>query len=201
MATAAQKCFGVFELLENILFLLPPTDLTRVTRVSSTWKQTIEQSKSLRENRAVSPLSTFSPPAGYGQFTRGIPLYAREADIKPNTNLQVRSKSELFYEGVEIKTCDRKRYTLREVSAQFATFPPCKVMHLWTNMVGTTCTIYIKDGIRIKDLFEVSASLLEGEGVSTGRTQSYKYTAARFFADEDNWDQSARRTLFETFPI
>lgn len=34
---ATDDCLGVYELLENILLHLPPTDLTRVTRLSRTW--------------------------------------------------------------------------------------------------------------------------------------------------------------------
>lgn len=76
-----------------------------------------------------------------------MPLYARQADIKPNTILQAWSKPDWFSEDVMIEVFEDERHTLWKASSQFATFPPCKVMHLRTMLTEMTCTIYIKGGI------------------------------------------------------
>lgn len=54
-------------------------------------------------------------------------------------------------------------HTLRKHKHEFATFPPCDRMQLETCMARTVCTVYVKSGIRIKDLLEVSAKLRETE--------------------------------------
>lgn len=158
--TATDTCLGVYELLETILLSLSPTDLTRSMRVSTTWKQMIEQSQRLQRARVVSPSPTaFTADQTRKWLCQGIPNYPISVALELNPYLTSKTSAR----DTQIWLRKKHIHTLRKHKHEFATYPRCERMQLETCMARTVCTIYVKSGIRIKDLLEVSATLWKTE--------------------------------------
>lgn len=55
--SAATRVFGIVELLANILSFLEPLDLFPIQRVNSTFRNTMSESKQVREAMLIEPTS------------------------------------------------------------------------------------------------------------------------------------------------
>lgn len=169
---ATDDCLGVWELLENILVNLPSPDLTRVMRVCKTWKKIIEETSRLHNHRIILPLP---PKRLQGEekrdlLDRGIPKYPLEGARWRETASQLRSGRRVGRHRPRnsnhtLIPLPKATQIRRERVGDVSSLP--RIL-LETYCAATVCTVYVRTGIRVKDLLDVSASLCKAEATCEG---------------------------------
>ena len=170
---SAHAALRTYELLEAILLSLPPTDITRVMRVCKTWHKITLESSRLREARVLRhlPFSRTEQSSGY-ESDAWIPSYPATAGMRLNP---------IFASGCDYSESGDIRITrmfifpanvprLRFRQEEYATFPPCTTVTLETCGDARSCTVYIRTGIRIKDLLECAGMLCSSRAEDWGGT-------------------------------
>lgn len=180
----AQHCLGVWELLENVLIYLPPTDLTRVMRVASLWKEIRQRSVRLRHNHVLVPF-----PPETSLFHRrclrfdSVPQYPPETGLRINCILRAtnafieRRRGGESRPAFQIDLWQLNTRLLKRFQREFVTFPPCQRVLLSTHPRSTICTVYVKDGIRIGDLVDMGNALSATDRLESGR-RVFSFTRA-----------------------
>lgn len=79
---ACDKALGICEILEHIIYFLPPRKILTVEPVSKTWKALIDNSKKITRARCLAPLDS----ASIGSSTN--PVYETGADVRFHPLLQ-----------------------------------------------------------------------------------------------------------------
>ena len=161
-----------YGLPETIIHLLAPLEIHRATKVCKTWHQLIEHSKVLRLARALVPVG---PPLdnvcwidNAVDYTNAI--YDKGTEIQVHPSLQSRLTATFSGDSIidhRVYISHRNWAQLSECASAFATIPACQVIGLRTETDGvefmdnadTGCLVYVRDGIRIRDLMDVPVVL------------------------------------------
>lgn len=172
---AQQAVFDIYELLENIIFHLPAIDITRSTLVCKTWSHVITKSRRVHDCRILAPARSepTSPSPGYEGYEVYHPRFQLEGKLlcNPGVNkLRIEYSTEqrvighTFHFGPE----EVRRQTLDE----FLTFPPIQAVHVEViHFSQTTYTVYVKDGVKFRDVIESTDVLSQSEYANNVRVE------------------------------
>lgn len=159
---AAQAVFGTYELLEQVLLHLPPTELTRVMRVARSWKDIIEGSSTLHDHRIVLPYPPTDVSISSAFEDQGVPEYSQYCGLTPSSAFEVSkiSWTDAGRARINIDLNPQARDWLAHRAHEFATFPPCQRICLGLCYYAVKCTVSAKNGVRIGDILDVSRALV-----------------------------------------
>ena len=167
---ATQAVLNTTELLENIILHQPPTAITSMNVVSKRWNILIKTSKRIHRAHILRPTQQ--------EAIYDIPMYEKCSDLqvkprfgKPDHNLRVKPR---FGEPDHIpcrtymELCLRITYgeltDCRSRECQFVTSPPCQAIAVqlidFPNHICEECFVYAKEGVRIRNLLDVTESLV-----------------------------------------
>lgn len=188
MRVAMVAVLSTYELLENVLALLPARDIETVKLVSKTWYKLVKGSRRLRNAAVLRPVSYNSGvigPAG-DEIGRDVPTYAKGTMIYLHRSLQTSTRfptahlklSSFDYYPALSTSFEAKRQHLIAKRQQhfvakrqhFVTKPPCSAIHLHmehkmggNGKVYADCVVYVKGGITVGDLVDIINSMTAQE--------------------------------------
>ena len=188
---AANAALNTCELLENIISYLPCVQITRVTRVCQTWKKVILESQRLHHLRVLSPKLDY--PKVDWRVSELYDLTSVDCGLKTNNSLGTEEHAwnktwqRVGEEAHHLSGCDHEVVLPKDIEnlrsdqiAAFATFPPCQAVNImvWDdspNAVGRSAVeavVYVRDGVRIRDVFTAIQAVAETRDLWSGRPQS-----------------------------
>ncbi len=235
---ASQTLFGIFELVENIIVHLPHPQLVACSRVARLWHTITKESPRVR--RLIygphAPLDKTQPWIGDGSDCKiPVPLYEVKLDFTPFVKNQFDISKIRFKKTNCCLTMHELTLWASEGSRdkkfltggldQFATTPPVQALAIEARLGSHgdvtdkdfACFIFVRGGIRVKDIFEV-ADAMGRCNVRYGSEASghgYEYvmvsadvvnkTSGKEFEevdaeDEERCDVYMRHTYFDTAP-
>lgn len=185
---ACQAVLGTYELLEKIIVNVPPQTIQKAKTVSKAWHTLIKESKAIGRAAVLGPLKHQSKYADYAQAFGlcGVPVYGKEMKINLHPNLCPYPKavvaSPKSVEGELSAKFDLRSRVWDGVAKRagdFATKPPCCAIGIFAaGFEGTVrCIVYVRDGVRLRDLLEVSTALavqVPGIRKASGRIGAHK---------------------------
>ena len=195
---AANAVLSTYELLEHIITYLHPVDVARAKSVAKAWHHIIRESPRLHDLRIPAPLdkmgtAIFPLPADSNLAC----LYDLGSRLRFVTNLGVRYSSEIpewNQANGDLRRITEKGSELRfyrrglrqEVLDEYATIPPCQAINLYRAMTGTSCVVYVKDGVKIRHLQKAAESMRQcGKPPRKGGKRRGNYGVDAWFAEFD----------------
>ncbi|KAK3719558.1 hypothetical protein LTR37_004416 [Vermiconidia calcicola] len=160
--TACQAALGTYELLEKIIVNVPPQKIQNAKTVSKAWCTVIKDSKNISRAGVLRPIKHKSKYAEYVQARSfyGNPVYGNEVKINLHPGLWTNAK---MGGGNFSAKCSLHPGTWHETAKRaedFATMPPCCAIGVCAGFKESVrCIVYVKDGVRLRDLLEVSTAL------------------------------------------
>lgn len=166
MGSTIQAALQIYEILEAILLELPDVEIPRATTVCKAWHKVISDSVRLRRACIfdhLRPTTQQDGPSGQ-QPQIWIPAYQPSAIFHLNPvfgtacdyfNIDGVRTTRLFIYPASIPR-------LRGERDAFATLPPCTTILLETYGRAKPCMVYVKNGIKIRDLLDCARMLCEG---------------------------------------
>lgn len=163
--TAAYRTLNIYELLENIILHLPPTDVTRVMRVATSWNTLIKNSTRLQEARVATPISPVKQvPHGLAKQRPDEWAFIREFAPEYDASLGVVMRIPSWTPMIKAPfTCGyystfQAKYNTDSKDA-WVTLPPCQSMliRMSTGRDERWYTLGVNTGIRIRDLLDVQS--------------------------------------------
>lgn len=160
--SALSAVLGTVELLEIILANLSPNDITRSMRVSKTFDEVILTSRILHDARILAPLNKLYP-ADYPPKNEinprpqyGIDYLHLPCCDKLGSSFLVVPSERVHYFNFSRSSLQAAQRQLRPgIEDRFMTSPPCQALGLRSAYDQIDCTVYVKDGIRVRDVLGV----------------------------------------------
>ena len=163
---AAHTVFSTYELLEGILINISPKGLTKAMRVSRNWHDLVVRSVTLREARILPPLGKYGiDPRSHPGFVPE-PVYDGKFSLRYNHRDMLRNEwipglhcsSYSFQYDIHRFEINHKNTTqagfLAEIRDRYVTVPPCQALGLLDQENWNNCHVYVKDGVRFRDVEE-----------------------------------------------
>lgn len=157
--TALDTTLQICELLEAILLYLPPSQITQAMRTSKNWHSLIQNSIRLEQRRILRTQPSLVPNAHH----------AGEWDPEYEPGEKIRVHPIFYYESFAVLNRHNKVHFAfqldsssgAEVMHEFACLPP--VQKIWLERRSNIyCVLYVKGGIRIKDIVEIGQAMSDG---------------------------------------
>ena len=134
------------------------------------WYRLIHDSKQIRRARCFTPVEWENICLEHGTSTRkNTPVYERGAKLQVHPLLLTTYSIDTRYgrHTNRFRLLEHRPRTYEKKAAEFATKPRCQMIGVevesgWRDG-SCECVVYVKDGIRIRDLLDVARKLLQQE--------------------------------------
>ena len=169
--TATQAVFNTYELLEKVIFMLPPRKITQVMRVSKSWNQMISDSSRIYDKRILNTkydptyisrlnILDFDDVGMYHPVTGlASEAYAWVGDFAGKRRAVV----EYSFPIPRTSECHSKGSF-----DAFLTRLPVQVVEIRFELKrdgrNVTSSVYNRNGVRMRDLLEITAAMLKDQG-------------------------------------
>lgn len=157
---ACRAVFGTYELLENIIVLVPPHHIPKLRHVSKAWNKIVTSSSHVRKARCL-------PPTAWTVWTiERVLQHFPEASTpvyEPTSAIRLHPMFDKYERRLTtVGFSDSFFHRMQQSSSDYATVPRCQMIHICLQLDHeySQCTAYAKDGVQIRDLLQVPKALL-----------------------------------------
>lgn len=157
---AVRAVFDTYELLEAVLLAVPPGDVNRKMRVRSTWRDIVENSARLQHHRVLRTMSKPLHNVDRPQYQSEEPIRVHRI-LNPVEDLWEDPETGVKYQRlyIALRFYEMTTDELSAVWHEHSFLPPCEKLQLCLRGYARDCILYVKDGIRVKDVVEIADAM------------------------------------------